>query len=135
MFDLDKIIYMHDDFKKEFLYKNPNNDGYFISQFQENHPIDVLKAIQRLKNIFEANNEKDKVNLTKSMIDNQMCVRNNEDCLDEMDKIEIRTKALELALKEISFPLHDDKGNMFYECCDRLANLANRFYKYITKGE
>lgn len=48
---------------------------------------------------------------------------------------DLRTKALELALKEISFPLHDDKGNMFYERCDRLANLANRFYTYITKGE
>ncbi len=49
--------------------------------------------------------------------------------------VELRAKALELALKEISFPLHDDKGNMFYERCDRLANLANRFYTYITKGE
>jgi|GEM_PF-5189181 len=52
---------------------------------------------------------------------------------EEMQKL--RTKVLELALNQFNLPLHNDGGAMFYERCNLLVNIANRFYTYITKGE
>lgn len=67
--------------------------------------------------------------ITKNYVDNQMCVKNNEDYLDEMDKIEIRTKALEVAVSlfKTSLAPTTDTANV--------VAVAQRFYNYITKGE
>lgn len=90
---------------------------------------DLFEALKELEILVNAHYEKE------NMVEDEPKLTKDEDYLNRRDKIEIRAKALEFALKEFTFPLFDDKGNFFYERCDRLENLANRFYNYIIKGE
>lgn len=88
---------------------------------------DIFEALKKLEILFNAHYEKE------NMVEDEPKLTKDEDYLNRRDKIEISAKALEFALKEFTFPLFDDKGNFFYERCDRLERLANRFYNYITK--
>ena len=99
--------------------RQASSDGSFTA--------DIFEALKKLEILVNAHYEKE------NMVEDESKLTKDEDYLDGRDKIEIREKALEFALKEFTFPLFDDKGNFFYERCDRLENLANRFYNYITK--
>jgi len=133
MFDLKKVQSCLD---SDGWYLEYNIDSYrCVSQRYENdfQWLGALKKLENLVNIHYKIREKEIENkidngskLTKNDVDNQMCVRNNEDCLDEMDKIEIRTKALDLACSLYNTP-YFNKGQ-------DAIQVAQRFYTYITKG-
>lgn len=84
----------------------------------------------------EKQSENYEVNLTKSMIDNQTDIRKDEDYLNGLDRIQIRTKALELAMNflEINKAAYSLGDPQVISTEVHIAT-AKRFYKYIVKGE